>query len=243
MAKAAKPLDEASLKLEQLRQQVEQTRLDNVRRRREERTAKQASVLDLRTKQANAEKAELDLEGARRKDALEKASDIENGEYQFCEGVNWDTVKAAIAELNKLSRRNPGKPLTVTLNSPGGSVIAGLALYDHIRDLSRRGHHMTVKVRGMAASMGGILLQAGDTRVIGPEALVLIHEVSSGTQGKVSEMQDDINFSRMLWVKLSKILAKRSTMTDEEIREKAHKFDWWLDADEAIALGFADQIG
>ncbi|HEY9793850.1 MAG TPA: ATP-dependent Clp protease proteolytic subunit [Candidatus Obscuribacterales bacterium] len=261
---AKKVRDEAALKLEQLEIAVEQAKLDLRKKRREDRRSATAAALDLKQKKLAVEKAEvdlasarrkdaqdvmaaqkseLDLASARRKDAQEKAADVEHGEYTFCEGVNWDTVKAAIADLNKLSRRKEGKPLNITINSPGGSVIAGLALYDHIRDLSNRGHHMTVKVRGMAASMGGILLQSGDTRVVGPEALVLIHEVASGTFGKVSEMTDDLNFSRKLWDKLAVILAKRSTMTDAEIKDKAHKFDWWLDADEAVRLGFADKIG
>jgi ATP-dependent Clp endopeptidase proteolytic subunit ClpP len=171
------------------------------------------------------------------------AGDGDNREFFFCDGVNWETVRAAIVELNKLSRRFPKEGLTVTVNSPGGSVIAGLALYDHIRELSARGHHMTVKVRGMAASMGGILLQSGDTRVIGEEATVLIHEVSSGTMGKVSDMEDDLNRSKHLWDKLVKILAKKSRLTEDEIKKKSYKFDWWLDAEETVKLGFADKIG
>jgi ATP-dependent Clp endopeptidase proteolytic subunit ClpP len=233
---------EAALKLEQLSVAVESAKLDLKKKRRDDKAAIEQGKLDLRTKRAAAEKAELDLQTARRVADREKSLDSENAEYMFCEGVSWDTVKSAIADLNKLSRRFPGQPLSVTLNSPGGSVIAGLALYDHIRELSARGHHMTVKVRGMAASMGGILLQAGDTRVIGAEAMILIHEVSSGTVGKVTEMEDSVAFSRALWDKLAKILARQSTMTAEEIQKKAYKFDWWIGAEEALKLGFADKI-
>ena len=115
-------------------------------------------------------------------------------------------------------------------------------IFDHIQDLRANGHHVTVKVRGMAASMGGILLQAGDMRCVGPEALVLIHAVSSGAIGEVNQMEDRVAFTKLLWEKLSKILAKRSSMTAEQIREKAYKFDWWLEAEEAVKLGFADAI-
>jgi ATP-dependent Clp endopeptidase proteolytic subunit ClpP len=238
-----KKLDrEAKLKLKQLENSVATGTLDLKKRRRDERNAAENSKLDLRTKRAAAEKAEVETKNAKRLAALAEADDMMNGCYTFYQGVMDDSVRPALQDLNKLSRLNPGKPLTITLNSPGGSVLAGLALYDHIRELSARGHHVTVKVRGMAASMGGILLQAGDKRVVGPEALVLIHEVAAGTQGKVSEMQDRVNFSRKLWDKLAVILAKRSKMSAEEIQEKAHKFDWWLDAEEALALGFADEI-
>lgn len=235
-------INESQLKLEQLSLQIQQARLDLRKRLRDENNAEEASQIELRQKRALADKAVLDLETAKRIAARDQALDADNCELMFCEAVNWDTAKSAISELNKLSRRFPGKPLTVTLNSPGGSVLAGLALYDHIRELSHRGHKMTVKVRGMAASMGGILLQAGDIRIIGPEALLLIHEVSSGTYGKLSDMQDSINFSRKLWDKLLKILARRSKLSDEEIKERSHKYDWWLDAEEAVALGFADKI-
>ncbi|HEY9778396.1 MAG TPA: Clp protease ClpP [Planktothrix sp.] len=233
---------EATLKLDQLSLQVESARLDLQKKRRDEQNARKAAQLDLRAKRASTEKAEIELENTRRAAAVARASDLEHGEYMFHDGVDWETVRVGIQKLNELSRRHPGKPLTVVINSPGGSVIAGLALYDHIRDLSKRGHKMTVKVRGYAASMGGILLQAGDHRVVGPEALVLIHEVSSGAIGKVSEMQDRVNFSKLLWDKLAVILSKRSKMSAQEIKEKAFKFDWWLTAEEAIELGFADEI-
>ncbi|MGH9553191.1 MAG: Clp protease ClpP, partial [Terriglobales bacterium] len=234
---------EAALKLEHLELQIEQTRLELRKHRREDRRAARVGALDERTKQTALDRSVLDLETAVRNANREKALDFENGEFMFCDAVNWDTVKQSIQNLNQISRRFPGKPLTVTLNSPGGSVIAGLALYDHIRDLSSRGHQTTVKCRGMAASMGGILLQAGDVRVVGPEAMVLIHEVSSGALGKLSDMEDEVAFTRKLWEKLAAILASRSTMSADEIMEKAHKFDWWLSAQEAVDLGFADQIG
>jgi ATP-dependent Clp endopeptidase proteolytic subunit ClpP len=242
VAASADPTKEAALKLEQLKIQVEQARLELRAKRRNDRIAAETSRLDLRNKRNIADKTELELKAAQRAEAIANCSDFENREFMFAEGVNWDSHKEAIAELSKLSRRHPGKPLTITLNSPGGSVIAGRALYDHLRDLAKE-HHITVKCRGMAASMGGILLQAGDKRIIGPESMVLIHEVSSGTVGKVGYMEDSLEFSKMLWVKLSEILAKRSKMSAEEIRKKTHKFDWWLSAQEAVDLGFADEIG
>lgn len=234
---------ESALKLEQLQIQVELARLDLKRKRRDDGLSEKQAELDLRQKTNATEKSMLELKAAQRAEETAAASDIENGEFTFCDGVTWDSAKLAIAETNKLSRRNAGKPLSIILNSPGGSVIAGLALYDHFNDLRKRGHHLTVKCRGMAASMGGILLQSGDKRVIGAESRVLIHEVSSGTYGKVGDMQDDLNFSKGLWEQLSVILAKRSTMTPKQIRAKAHKFDWWVGAEEAVKLGFADEIG
>ena len=121
-------------------------------------------------------------------------------------------------------------------------MIAGLALFDYIQDLRKSGHHITVVALGMAASMGGILLQAGDKRIVGRHAMVLIHEVASGAQGKVSEMVDSLEFSNKLWDKLAKILSERSVMNAGQIKKKAYKKDWWLDAEETVKLGFADEI-
>jgi ATP-dependent Clp endopeptidase proteolytic subunit ClpP len=233
----------AKLDAELKRIQIEQARLELRAKRRTDRAAAESLRLDRQNKRNQALKTELELRAAQRAEEIAACTDAENGEFMFAEGVTWDSAKATMAELSKLSRRHPGKPLVITLMSPGGSVVTGRAIYDHLRELSARGHHITVKCRGMAASMGGILLQAGDKRLVGPESMVLIHEVSAGTYGKVGYMEDDVEYFKLLWVKLSEILAKRSTMSAEEIRKKAHKFDWWLTAEEAVELGFADEIG
>lgn len=200
-------------------------------------------IADLRYRTAIAEGAEIDVLNKRRALAIATATDAENRTYMFFTGTSDDPIKKAIEDLNVLSRRFQGEPLTIVLNSPGGSVYQGLALYDHIRSLSNKGHHITVIVRGMAASMGGILLQSGDRRIIGSESEVLIHAVSSGTIGPLYEMEDAVDHIKRLWDKLVKILAKRSTLTEKQIRARAARKDWWLDAQTALDLGFADAIG
>ena len=129
------------------------------------------------------------------------------------------------------------------LNSPGGNVFAGLALYDAITDLKARGHKVTTVARGYAASMGGILLQAGTERVVGANAQVLIHEVSTMDSGKTSELEDNLKFQKKLQDRLLAILAERSTLTKAQIARRWKKTDWWLDADECIEYGIADRIG
>jgi len=244
-AAAATPVsaEEAALKARQLKAQTEKAEFDLAKAKRDDRNARREVSFKLRQLKATARKAEVDLANAEREASKANAAAAEACTYQFYDGVDWETTRRALEDLSIISRRFPGKPLTVVLNSPGGSVIAGLAVYDHIDDLRRKGHHVTVKCRGMAASMGGILLQAGDKRIIGPESMVLIHAVSSGAIGEVNHMQDRVDFSKRLWEKLSVILSRRSKMTPEAIREKAFKFDWWLSAEEAVELGFADEIG
>ncbi len=151
-------------------------------------------------------------------------------------------MKACVIDLSRWSRRFPGQAMTLILNSPGGAVTHGLALYDFILKLRADGHHVTVVVLGQAASMGGILLQAGDKRVIGVSSRVLIHEVSAGTSGNVQKMDDDVENFKANWDKLAHILAFRSFLTVAEVKRKAYRFDWWLTAKEAVADGFADEI-
>jgi ATP-dependent Clp endopeptidase proteolytic subunit ClpP len=174
--------------------------------------------------------------------ARKKAQCSAHRVYTFYGAVNALNISTCMAELAIWSREAPGKPLTVIFNSPGGFVDDGMALYDYLLHLRSLGHHITTIALGRAASMGGVLLQAGDTRVIGPNAFVLIHEVAAGTSGKLSEMSDSIAFWKRQEGKLLKILAERSTMSVAQIRRKWHKTDWWLDAEEAVELGFADSI-
>ena len=83
-------------------------------------------------------------------------------------------------------------------------------------------------------------MQAGDERVIGPNAFVLIHEVSGGAEGRSSELGDRVEFHGLMEERLLAILAERSSMTVRQINARWQRKDWWLSADEAVALGFAD---
>lgn len=232
-------------KLRKLESDSREAELRLKKMERDERLAsRQENDADYRAReaQAKAEIAEMQRDSMKRSEENAKADASEHLIYTFYDAVDQDSIKPAMADIGKWARRFPGESITIILNSPGGSVLDGLALYDFLRHLSAKGHFITVKVYGMAASMGGILLQAGDKRIVGPEAEVLIHEVSSGTWGKVSLMQERVDFSARLWDKLAKILAKRSTMTKAQIKRKANKFDWWLTAREAVQLGFADEV-
>lgn len=204
--------------------------------------AEQRAWADLRRIQIETEKAALELNMLRRRQ-LEGMVDAGHAHvYTFYAAIDAESVQACIAELGLWSRRDPGAPFTIIFNSPGGSVHDGLALFDYIRQLRRLGHHITTVALGRAASMGAILLQAGDRRVVGANAFVLVHEVSHQTGGKVSEMADNVDFTRRLQGRLLDILAERSTLTAREILRRWTRKEWWLAADEAVGLGFADEI-
>lgn len=222
--------------------QVEEARLRVAKARADRKTSSREAKLRLQLTSTQVRSARLDLEKKERDAARDRSSADENLTYTFYDGVTDETIKPAIAKLGEWGRRFPGKPVTVILNSPGGSVFAGVALYDFLQKMRADGHHVTVMCLGMAASMGGILLQAGDRRIIGPNARVLIHAVSGGTRGNVYLMEDDLELSKVLWEGLKKILAARSTLTEQQIEDRAHRKDWWISAQEAVKLGFADEI-
>jgi len=150
-----------------------------------------------------------------------------------------------ISALQVWERRNPGEPVTVDINSPGGSVTDGLALFDQIKRMQRKGTHVTTRGTGLVASMAAVLLQAGDERVMDARAKMLIHEGSTTFGGgslSVGEQDDFRTFSLMLQSDILDILAERSTMTKRQISTKWRRKDWYLGAEEALKLGFVDRV-
>jgi ATP-dependent Clp endopeptidase proteolytic subunit ClpP len=139
-------------------------------------------------------------------------------------------------------RLEPGSDIEIIFTSPGGDVISGLALFDYIQELRASGHKVTTKAQGYAASMASILLQAGDVRVMNAEAWLLIHEASFGAGGKLGEVEDTVEWVKKVSKRIKDIYAKRSSLTAPQIEQRWRRKDWWIDADEALKLGFCDEI-
>lgn len=207
-----------------------------------ENLADQRTWAEIRKIQLDTERSRLELVGLKRRERDAVADATEAHVYTFYAPVDAESVAACLAELGQWSRREPGSPITVLFNSPGGSVLDGLALFDYLRRLRSSGHHVTTVAIGRAASMGAVLLQAGDRRLIGANAFLLIHEVSNSSAGKVSELEDGVEFTRKLQKRLQAILAERSSLTEQQIARRWVRKEWWLDAEEAVALGFADAV-
>jgi len=148
-----------------------------------------AEALD---RERSAELTAIELERERRKAREEMASDRQNRTYVFGTSVNEASVKACMDTLSTWHRLEPGCEMTIVLNSPGGDVIEGMALFDHILWLREQGHRVVMIVRGMAASMAGILLQSASHRIVGREAWVLIHRAAFGAIGKSFEVEDRV---------------------------------------------------
>jgi ATP-dependent Clp endopeptidase proteolytic subunit ClpP len=217
----------------------------------EVRDALEFTLEALEARRLQAEIAKLEVETARTKQQIDRDAIFARRDYAnatehriltFYGEVGAESVARALTELGIWARRDPGLPIKVIFNSPGGSVFDGLALFDYLRELQADGHHITTVGLGMAASMGGVLLQAGQHRVMGRNAYMLIHEVSSLAWGNASELEDEVAFTKRLQDRLLDILAERSTLSKAQIARRWKRRDWWLSAQEALDLGFIDEI-
>lgn len=166
---------------------------------------------------------------------------MDSNQVLFFMPVTRETVLIAQKQLERLSR-TPGREIEILINSPGGSVVDGLALIDCIQGLRKAGHFVRTGTVGFAASMGGFLLQAGDERFMGANARVLIHRVSRIFGGSGSQVADQREMMAKMEARAFPILAARSKMTVEQIRTRCEHRDWWLTAQEALELGFVDKI-
>ena len=210
--------------------------------------AEQAKLAaEAREAEAQARAAEIELTKAEEKERARLCSDYHRRVYQFDGPVDAASVNRCMAQLREWDRLEPECKIEVIFNSPGGHVIHGMALFDLITRLSLRGggrHHVTTGAQGYAASMGGILLQAGDTRWIGRQSYLMIHEISAGTGGKIGEMKDDVKFYDAICARVVEIFVDRAggKISKRKFIDSWTRADWWLLSDEALKLGFVDEV-
>lgn len=195
---------------------------------------------------AVAAKAKIELDEAKRKAAEAAAANDRNHVMSIETGIN--KTQTFRDTLDQWHRLDPDAAWTIIMNSPGGSVIDGMALFDHIVQHSKRGggtHHITIKTRGWAASMGGILTQAGDVRVMGSEAFLLIHKVSSMAGGSVDQIEDELKLLKKMCERVENIFVERSggKLSRAVLRRNWTRADWWIDSNQALKLGLVDKIG
>ena len=171
------------------------------------------------------------------------ASDSERHVLRYLGAVSPAAVHAAIAKLVRWHRLAPKCDVTFIIDSPGGDIISGFHLFDTMLWMRREGHEVTTIASGMAASMGGVLLQAGSTRIITPQASMLIHEASFGAVGSMGTIEDEVEYVKKLQGRIAEILAERSTLSVAQIKNRWKRKNWWLMADEVLELGFADKLG
>lgn len=156
------------------------------------------------------------------------------------DAVDEHTASIVVAQLLFLEAEDPKKDIMLYINSPGGSVYDGLAIYDTMMHL--KCDVATVGI-GMQASMGAFLLSSGTKgkRSILPHSTVMIHQPSAGTRGKVSDMEIDLKEGLRLKKLLNEILAKNTGQKLDTI-EKDSDRDYWMSADEAKKYGIVDAV-
>ena len=192
--------------------------------------------------QSESGKAYLEYEkalGSRNKDTY---TDEENCLYRFSKDVSHHSVQACMTKLTQWHRADPKCDIEIVFSSPGGSIIDGFELFDFIQDLRNQGHKVTTGSLGMAASMAGILLQAGDVRWIGHQAWLMIHRAAFGAIGKTYEVEDEVMLVKRIEERILDIFTSRSELSKIKIQRNWDRRDWWIDADEAAKLGLVDEV-
>lgn len=154
--------------------------------------------------------------------------------------VNEATANIVVAQLLHLAYEDPKKDIKLYINSPGGTVYDGLAIYDTIQYISP--DVMTIGI-GLQASMGSFLLSSGTKgkRVALPNSRIMIHQPSSGTQGKISDQEITLREGVYLKNRLNEILAKNTGQKLSKI-EKDMERDFWMSSEEAAKYGIIDEV-
>lgn len=154
--------------------------------------------------------------------------------------IDADVANIVTAQLMYLNSVDDTADIKLWINSPGGSVIDGLAIYDVMNWIKP---DVATYCMGMAASMGSILVSSGEKgkRYILPHGQVMIHQVSSGARGVTADMEIAIKQAKKHQDELYRILATNTGKTPEEIAKFADR-DCWFDAQEAVDFGLVDEI-
>jgi ATP-dependent Clp protease protease subunit len=159
----------------------------------------------------------------------------------FIQGeVNDFLANSVIAQMLFLQMQDPKKDIHIYINSPGGSVTAGLAMYDTMQFLTCDTNTYCI---GICASMGAVLLTAGTEgkRYCLPNSHVMIHQVSGGASGTAADVERTVGFMYNLRGRLNKIIAKH-TGKDEEQVEKDVDRDNYMSAEQAVKYGLVDKV-
>ena len=154
--------------------------------------------------------------------------------------VNDYTANVIQAQLLYLDSSDPGKDISIYINSPGGSVYAGLGIYDTMQYVTS---DVTTICTGMAASMAAVLLVSGEKgkRFALKHSRVMIHQPMGGAQGQASDMEITVREIRKLKDELYRIIADHSGQPLEKVEHDSDR-DYWMTAEEALQYGMIDRV-
>ena len=155
-------------------------------------------------------------------------------------GIDDFVANSVIAQMLFLQMSDPKKDIHIYINSPGGSVTAGLAIYDTMQFVTCDVNTYCI---GIAASMGAVLLTAGTEgkRFCLPNSHVMIHQVSGGAQGTASDVERTVEFMFNLKKRLNEILSKHTGKSIEQVEIDADR-DNYMSAEESAAYGLVDKV-
>jgi len=159
----------------------------------------------------------------------------------FLSGPVTDALaEVVVAQLLFLESENPDKDIQIYINSPGGSVSAGLAIYDTMQFIKC---DVSTLVVGSACSMGAFILSSGakGKRFALPNAEIMIHQMSGGANGQLTDVKIRADMMDKLEKRLNNITAKQTGKTVEQIEQDTNR-DNWMFPEEALAYGLIDKI-
>lgn len=233
---------QAQLRLEEKRLDVEKRRGEVAKLKFETEQARTTQIL----LDHQAVVARVEREAVERHEAEELSRDLYHHRFYFGDVVKESSVNNCIARLTAWTRQKSNCEIELVLNSPGGSIVDGFALIDFLISLQEQGHKITTLALGMAASMAGVILQAGDERVMGKHALLHMHEGSlyipeGATYG---ETQDRLKLMDLFHERIFELFVTRSDgkITREQIKDNWKRRDWWIPAEEALKIGMVDRV-
>ena len=156
------------------------------------------------------------------------------------EDVNEHTANSVVAQLLHLAYVDPQADISLYINSPGGSVYDGMAIYDTMNFIKP---DVATYGIGLQASMGAFLLSSGakGKRFCLPHAKNMIHQPSSGTHGKVTDMEIDMKETLEVKEMLAKIMAKNTGQKLAKVKSDMER-DYWMTPDEAVKYGLIDKV-
>lgn len=154
--------------------------------------------------------------------------------------INDQVANSVVAQLIYLEGKNPDKDIYLYINSPGGSVSAGLAIYDTMNYIKC---DVATTCVGLAASMGAFLLSSGakGKRFALPNSEIMIHQPLGGAQGQASDIQIQAKQIQKIKAKINEIISKNTGKSLKEV-EKDTDRDYYMTADEALAYGLIDKV-
>ncbi len=156
------------------------------------------------------------------------------------EEVNEHTANLVVAQLLFLAHEDPKADISLYINSPGGSVYDGLAIFDTVQFIKP---DVATYGIGLQASMGAFLLSSGTKgkRFALPNSRIMIHQPSSGTHGKITDQEITLREGIYLKKRLNEILAKNTGQKLSKIEKDVDR-DFWMSAEEAVSYGIVDKV-